>query len=316
MKVAPCSGLASSRKAAEELEEALDYLASERDEWKSRCVSLDDLRREQQADVESLQAVVAAHQSSRDAAEGAAEYETGDEIVFLDSSGEQHRVVYNLTEDQSGLGSGWFVHPDDPFEDAPPKPAPDAPGHTDLMVTPESLDAWLEKNPLPAPDAMRGALERLLAAFKGLQPFPLIVQAVAEGLIRDAEAALSAPAPSPYGAGNALKIYVDGMTADNWAGMRLRCERQLNELTAALPDQVVVDSMQWLGGDYRRLQKFCGLNFGRADAHDVAWLGPNDGEQVVIWNTALDKWLCCPKGLWIDRHRDGALFLRTPEPGE
>lgn len=25
----------------------------------------------------------------------------------------------------------------------------EAPGHTDLMVTPESIDAWLEKNPLP-----------------------------------------------------------------------------------------------------------------------------------------------------------------------
>lgn len=35
------------------------------------------------------------------------------------------------------------------------------------------------------------ALERLLAAFKGLQPFPLVVQAVAVGLVRDAEAALA-----------------------------------------------------------------------------------------------------------------------------
>lgn len=33
----------------------------------------------------------------------------------------------------------------------------DAPGHTDLMVTPESIDAWLEKNPLTSddPDADR-----------------------------------------------------------------------------------------------------------------------------------------------------------------
>lgn len=38
---------------------------------------------------------------------------------------------------------------------APPKPAPDAPGHTDLMVSPESIDGFMEKNPLPAPDAVR-----------------------------------------------------------------------------------------------------------------------------------------------------------------
>lgn len=25
-----------------------------------------------------------------------------------------------------------------------------APGHTDLMISPEALDAWLEANPLPA----------------------------------------------------------------------------------------------------------------------------------------------------------------------
>lgn len=40
------------------------------------------------------------------------------------------------------------------------------------------------------------ALERLLAAFKGLQPFPLVVQAVAEGLIRDAESALAKLPPA------------------------------------------------------------------------------------------------------------------------
>lgn len=47
---------------------------------------------------------------------------------------------------------------------------------------------------------MRSALERMLAAFKGLQPFPLVVQAVAEGLIRDAEAALAAAPQAQEGA--------------------------------------------------------------------------------------------------------------------
>lgn len=41
-----------------------------------------------------------------------------------------------------------------------------APGHTDLMVDPESLDAWLEANPLPPEPSMTAkqykiAIERL-----------------------------------------------------------------------------------------------------------------------------------------------------------
>lgn len=39
-----------------------------------------------------------------------------------------------------------------------------APGHTDLMVTPESLDAWLEANPLPPPGDRR---EAVVAAIEG-----------------------------------------------------------------------------------------------------------------------------------------------------
>lgn len=60
MKIAPCSGIASSRAAAEEMERALNHLVNERDEWKSRCVQGDDLRREMQSDNEGLQAIVEA----------------------------------------------------------------------------------------------------------------------------------------------------------------------------------------------------------------------------------------------------------------
>jgi len=31
-----------------------------------------------------------------------------------------------------------------------------------------------------------------------------------------------------------LKVFIDGMTAENWRDMRLRCARQLAELSAAL----------------------------------------------------------------------------------
>jgi hypothetical protein len=50
-----------------------------------------------------------------------------------------------------------------------PEPASDpatAPGHTDLMVPPETIDAWLEENPLPAPDSASPDMVR-----EALEPF-------------------------------------------------------------------------------------------------------------------------------------------------
>ena len=45
-----------------------------------------------------------------------------------------------------------------------PEGVADAPGHTDLMVTPESIDAFMEANPLPRPDAGGGVREQLAEA--------------------------------------------------------------------------------------------------------------------------------------------------------
>lgn len=52
-------------------------------------------------------------------------------------------------------------------------------------------DGDIVRTAVAATSMQHEAMERLLAAFKGLQPFPLVVQAIAEGLIRDAEAALA-----------------------------------------------------------------------------------------------------------------------------
>lgn len=38
--------------------------------------------------------------------------EDGAEIVFLDGDGNQHRIVYDISEDRHPLGSGWFLHDD------------------------------------------------------------------------------------------------------------------------------------------------------------------------------------------------------------
>lgn len=86
---------------------------------------------------------------------------------------------------------------------------------------------------------------------------------------------------------------------------------------------VVIDAIQWMGGEYSCLEDFCGLNWGRADAKDVTWTGEDDGEFVVLWNTAEKQWLMCPKGHWIIRGIHGelypcdpAIFDKTYEPVE
>jgi len=73
---------------------------------------------------------------------------------------------------------------------------------------------------------------------------------------------------------------------------------------------VVIQAIRWLGGDYKHLERFCGWNWGRADAKDVE--GPNDGEGVVVWNTKEDQWLKVPVGHWIIRGVHGELYPCDP----
>ena len=68
---------------------------------------------------------------------------------------------------------------------------------------------------------------------------------------------------------------------------------------------VVIDAIRWMGGDYKCLEDFCGLNWTRADAVDM---GYEDREQVVIWNTAEKQWLHCPVGHWVIRGVKGELY--------
>src|ERR1700728_1316484 len=45
----------------------------------------------------------------RDASCGSGVEEDGTEIIFLDTNGDQHKIVYDIREDRHGLGSGWFL---------------------------------------------------------------------------------------------------------------------------------------------------------------------------------------------------------------
>lgn len=76
---------------------------------------------------------------------------------------------------------------------------------------------------------------------------------------------------------------------------------------------VVIEAIQWLGGGMEPLYRFCGMHWGRADAHDVAWGPSDDGEQVVIWNTLEQQWICCPKGHCVIRGVAGELYPCDPE---
>ena len=76
---------------------------------------------------------------------------------------------------------------------------------------------------------------------------------------------------------------------------------------------VVIDAIQWNGGDYKCLLKFCGLNWGRADAKDVVWTAPPEHEMVVLWNTVEEQWLLCPTGHWIIRGISGELYPCDPD---
>lgn len=71
---------------------------------------------------------------------------------------------------------------------------------------------------------------------------------------------------------------------------------------------VEIEAFLWSGGDYECLNKFCGQNWGRADARDVAWSGPDDGEQVVLWNSIEQQYLCCPVGWFVIRGVRGELY--------
>lgn len=73
---------------------------------------------------------------------------------------------------------------------------------------------------------------------------------------------------------------------------------------------VVIQAIQWKGGDYRCLEDFCGLNWTRADAVDMHY---EDEEQVVIWNQAEKQYLHVPVGHWIIRGVKGELYPCAPD---
>lgn len=62
---------------------------------------------------------------------------------------------------------------------------------------------------------------------------------------------------------------------------------------------LTVEAFKWEGGYPDFLKKHLGQNWGRADARDVAWPYEDDGQFLVVFNSATDSWIPCPVGYWI-----------------
>lgn len=77
---------------------------------------------------------------------------------------------------------------------------------------------------------------------------------------------------------------------------------------------VIVEAVQWKGGDYKILDEFCGKNWGRADAIGAEYWPSEiaDSEQVMLFNIAERTWLPCPTGWWIIRGVVGELYPCKP----
>lgn len=74
---------------------------------------------------------------------------------------------------------------------------------------------------------------------------------------------------------------------------------------------ISVEAEQWLGGDYKWLDMFCGKNWSRADA--VSYSQQTDEEALVIFNTAEQCWLHVPVNHWIIRGVNGELYPCAPD---
>lgn len=84
---------------------------------------------------------------------------------------------------------------------------------------------------------------------------------------------------------------------------------------------VVIDAIQWSGGNTDCLSAFCGEHdWTRADMREMAF---DDPEQIIVYNKEERQWLQAPVGHWIIRGIKGEyypcspdVFERTYDPAE
>jgi hypothetical protein len=99
----------------------------------------------------------------------------------------QPPIAAGEEDDRPGLGSS--ATPDRTAFPPIAAGGGEAPGHTDLMVTPESLDAFMEANPLPSPSSS-DLVERLLKPAAPIPPEQMLLRCEAADTIQRLEAAV------------------------------------------------------------------------------------------------------------------------------
>lgn len=74
---------------------------------------------------------------------------------------------------------------------------------------------------------------------------------------------------------------------------------------------VVVDAIQWKGGDTTCLDDFIGKQgWTRADAREMAY---DDPEQIIVYNKAENQWIYLPVGHWVIRGVAGEYYPCKPD---
>jgi hypothetical protein len=73
---------------------------------------------------------------------------------------------------------------------------------------------------------------------------------------------------------------------------------------------VVIDAIQWKGGDYKCLENFIGHECTRADVHEMSF---DDPEQVIVYNKEERQWLQAPVWHWIIRGIKGEYYPCSPD---
>lgn len=73
---------------------------------------------------------------------------------------------------------------------------------------------------------------------------------------------------------------------------------------------IIIEAIQWVGGNYEILNDFCGLHWTRADVQNMP---PQDEEQVIVYNMKEKQWLYVPIGHWIVRGIKGELYPCDPD---
>lgn len=75
---------------------------------------------------------------------------------------------------------------------------------------------------------------------------------------------------------------------------------------------VVIEAIQWNGGDTSILESFLPTKWTRAVHAQVDWIH-DDLEKIIVWNDLERIWIPCPVGHWIIKGTKGEFYPCAPD---